>query len=255
MSNELIILPCHSIWKGGSTLGKLRDEWFLASFQMEGEDHLCFREHIETSFKLLKEKPTSILVVSGGQTKAEAGRVSESESYVKLLQSMFPDDQKDFLRVVAEEYARDSFENVLLLICRFQEISGTYPSHITIVGFEFKKERFVACHLERALSFPENRVTYVGNHPSPKDKISRYTYYENLASCERRYALEPFNEDLYGLRSPLRTKRLQRDPYQRQHNYRKSNPELAKVLDCIENSRHCKSDTVMRGAFKFNWGF
>ena len=34
---------------------------------------------------------------------------------------------------------------------------------ITIVGFEFKRERFVKHHLQQALLFPENRINYIGN--------------------------------------------------------------------------------------------
>jgi hypothetical protein len=48
--------------------------------------------------------------------------------------------------VATEEHARDSFENLLFSICRFYELTGNYPESITVVGFEFKKERFIKVH-------------------------------------------------------------------------------------------------------------
>jgi hypothetical protein len=37
-------------------------------------------------------------------------------------------------RVQTEEFARDSFENLLFSICRFRQVSQKYPERITIVG-------------------------------------------------------------------------------------------------------------------------
>lgn len=49
-------------------------------------------------------------------------------------------------RMVTEEFARDSHENLLFSICRFSEMTGNYPSKITVVGFEFKRQRFQDIH-------------------------------------------------------------------------------------------------------------
>jgi hypothetical protein len=44
-------------------------------------------------------------------------------------------------RTAAETFARDSFENLLFSIARFREITGAYPKQITVVGYDFKKQR------------------------------------------------------------------------------------------------------------------
>jgi hypothetical protein len=44
-------------------------------------------------------------------------------------------------RTAAETFARDSFENLLFSIARFREITGSYPKQITVVGYDFKKQR------------------------------------------------------------------------------------------------------------------
>lgn len=35
-------------------------------------------------------------------------------------------------RALTEEHARDSFENLLFSVCRFRELTGTYPHNITV---------------------------------------------------------------------------------------------------------------------------
>lgn len=35
-------------------------------------------------------------------------------------------------RALTEEHARDSFENLLFSVCRFRELTGTYPYNITV---------------------------------------------------------------------------------------------------------------------------
>ncbi len=67
-------------------------------------------------------------------------------------------------RISTEIFAKDSFENILFSICRFYELTRKYPSRITIVGFEFKKKRFVELH-RPALRFPLERFSYVGIDP------------------------------------------------------------------------------------------
>lgn len=58
-----------------------------------------------------------------------------------LAKELFKNDEELILeRISTETFARDSFENVVFLICRFYEIFGTYPERITIVGFEFKEK-------------------------------------------------------------------------------------------------------------------
>lgn len=56
-------------------------------------------------------------------------------------------------RMITEEYARDSHENLIFSICRFSEMTGNYPDQITVVGFEFKRKRFEDIH-RYSISYP-----------------------------------------------------------------------------------------------------
>lgn len=60
-----------------------------------------------------------------------------------------------------QEHARDSFENLLFGLCRFEELTGHPPDHVTVVGYEFKRQRFETIHRE-SLRWPKERLKYVG---------------------------------------------------------------------------------------------
>ncbi|OBA20217.1 hypothetical protein METBIDRAFT_43927 [Metschnikowia bicuspidata var. bicuspidata NRRL YB-4993] len=256
--DRLIILPCHSIWKAQSiqaATGQSSDEWHLASFQIEGHDHLCFIDHIRKSFDELKRNPHALLIISGGQTKAEAGPISEALSYYQLAQRLIGTADENLLRrVFLEEYARDSLENVIFLICRFYEIAGLYPKFITVVGFEFKKSRFLKYHLAQALDFPESLVEYIGNAPLPGPEIDHEQYFSSLVAAEKKHALDHFATDLYGLRAPLQDKRKQRDPFNRHHGYESSNPKMKEFLSIIKNlGNNNLADEEIKNRLQVSW--
>lgn len=250
--NKLIIIPCHSIWLNGPTGGLDQQEWLLALFQMEGQDHLCFREHIKLGFEELRKDDQSLLVISGGCTKEQAGRVSEASSYELLAKSIVEDSRSDLWnRVILEEFARDSFENVLFLICKFYETKKIYPEQVTIVGFEFKRDRFVNCHLSGALGYPEKSVTYIGNSPAPPSSAN--TYFEELLKSEYNHAVKHFQHDLYGTREPLLGKKKSRNPFGLYHSYGETNPDLREFLDCIEDLANPLDDQMVRSKLRVPW--
>lgn len=236
-TSHLIILPCHSIWKSGPNLGETRDEWHLVDFQIEGYDHLAFKQQILTSLQQLQQDPKSYLIISGGETKLDAGPISESLSYYLLASKLCQNDLSILSRVSTEVFARDSFENVIFLICRYYELFATYPEKITIVGFEFKRERFVKHHLQQALLFPENRINYIGNSPDPKDldELEIEKYFQELNESEFKYAVKHFQNDWYGLLGSLLKKKIARNPFNRYHGYSESNPKLADFLRAIKD--------------------
>lgn len=244
--STLIILPCHSIWRGGDGYGDKAIEWHLVDFQIEGNDHLCFKDHIIQSLKCLEEDQNSYLVISGGQTKREAGPISESLSYYQLAKKLVTSggqisesgtsksNDSDILdRITTEEFARDSFENVIFLICRYYEVFNKYPEKITIVGFEFKRDRFLKHHLVQAMKFPLRSVTYIGNAPDPKENLEKY--FEDLNQSEFRFAVRYFQDDWYGKDQPLLKKKLTRNPFNRNHGYAESNPKLRLFLTAIHD--------------------
>jgi hypothetical protein len=97
-----------------------------------------------------------------GHTRAKS-TTSEGESYHRLAieSNLFHNAYLPFERATSEEYALDSYQNVLFSIARFHEQTGTYPRHITVVGFEMKRRRFEELHI-RALRWPRERFTYIG---------------------------------------------------------------------------------------------
>jgi hypothetical protein len=60
---RLIIVCCHGIWLGGSSLGNDEAEWLIAPFQHE--ETPTFIEHIKAGLGLLASAPDSLLIFSG----------------------------------------------------------------------------------------------------------------------------------------------------------------------------------------------
>lgn len=232
---DLIILPCHSIWKGTGT-GSSPDDWYLASFQTEGNDHLYFKEHIQRSLECLKQNPHGSLIISGGATKKEAGEVTEAESYYNLAKSLNKDISP---RIYLEPYATDSLENVIFLICRFYEVHHKYPRSIAIIGFEFKRTRFMKYHLPALGLFV---AEYIGNNPEPS--TNQEDYYAELSANEHNHAVRHFAIDPYGRSMPLLGKKRDRNPFRRFHKYGETNPRLSEFLKEIE--RLDKTDVELR---------
>lgn len=248
MVNHLVILPCHSIWAPLSkeSVGLEREEWQLVNFQIEGYDHLCFKEHIEKSIELIKEDEEAQLIISGGQTKKQSGPISESQSYYQLAHRLYHQsiDEKIWERISTEEFARDSFENVIYSLCRFYELYGKYPAKISIVGFAFKKNRFIKHHLGQALRWQniEQTVKYVGNAPDPRDTTDKTGYFRDLDESEDKFAVKLFENDWYCCRSKLLDKKMQRNPFKRYHGYGNSNLPLEKFLKAIDDFTDSKSN-------------
>lgn len=247
--SELILLPCHAIWK--PTLADLtgidQSEWALVDFQRAGHDHLCFREHVQWSLDRLAQNANAQVVISGGQTKRASGPVSEAYSYYQLAERMTKD--KSLLeRVWLEEYARDSFENVLFALCRYHQVNGRFPDSLTVVGFQFKRKRF--CDLHLALLNWTNPVTYIGNEPDPKElsESDRQKYFEDLEASEHTFAVQLFEDDWFGARGKLLAKKLARDPFKRVHGYNKVTG-MAAVFEAIEAGA---SNEVIRDSIKWD---
>jgi len=80
------------------------------------------------------------------------------------------------LRAVTEEYALDSYENLLFSIARFHEVTGSWPEKVTVVGYGMKQRRWVHIDVLRGqtlmnrfeqlhrhvIGFPADNFFYVG---------------------------------------------------------------------------------------------
>lgn len=85
------------------------------------------------SIKGLKRGDFDVLIISVGYTrkeikKSEARGMLDWAKDLNLNLENFIEQKK----IILEEYARDSFENLLFSICRFYQIFKIFPKEISI---------------------------------------------------------------------------------------------------------------------------
>ncbi len=192
--------------------------WALLDFQ-RGEPPF-YIEHVRTGVGLADADPESLLILSGGPTRIEAGPRSEAISYHHIAEHYAWFGAPGVARrTILEEFARDSFENLLFGICRFKEYAGRYPEHVTFVSWAFKERRF-GLHRE-AIGFPASRFTYAGPN-NPRDL--------EQALASERNAIDAYTRDPYSAGERFRAKRRERNPFRKQNGYAISCPEVGALL-------------------------
>lgn len=163
--------------EGDSAAGN-GENWLVAPFQ-RGQT-ATFARHVRAAATIARRDRRAVLVLSGGQTNVLAGPYSEGASYWSLAAFALneydvpqetdggEDGKKEETtlvnRMIAEEHATDSYENLLFSIARFKEYVGRYPELITVVGLDLKRERFATVH-RAAIRFPASQFRYVGIDP------------------------------------------------------------------------------------------
>ncbi|KAJ5930137.1 hypothetical protein N7466_005630 [Penicillium verhagenii] len=192
---------------------------FIESFQ-KGETP-TFIKHVKAGLEALSGDPNALLIFSGGPTKRLRTDLSEGESYLKLakdnnyyIQEAGAISTIDPARVIAEELATDSYQNVLFSLLRFRLHTGVYPQRITIVTHEFKRARFMECHFPAVGLLPQdetqadNRASVIGINP-PEE----VTPLESLVLGEASKGIGLWRQDLYGVGKDLAGKRHRRGWY------------------------------------------
>ncbi|KAL3504369.1 hypothetical protein ACH5RR_034210 [Cinchona calisaya] len=217
---NLVMVAGHSVYTSSSCekVDK-EDAWFLESYQKHMGQAATFVSHIQKGVEITGRDDAALLLFSGGETRKDAGPRSEAQSYWVVAESKgwFGNQEEVRWRALTEEHARDSFENLLFSVCRFRELTGTYPHNITVVGYDFKEERFV--HLHRsAIGFPETRFFYSGT-PSSQTLREAALKGESLVRTQ-------FHDDPYGCLGSLHRKKLGRDPFHRSIPYPNGCPEI-----------------------------
>ena len=189
-----------------------RDEaWVLQEFQ-RGEPPL-YLEHIRHGAARLRENVDALLIFSGGFTRREAGaRWSEAATYHAIARHFGwwagAEEPGLAARVTEEDWSRDSFENLLFSLARFQQVTGAWPRHVTMISWAFKQARF---DLHRtALRFPAARYRFDGFN-APHDLPAA------LAGEEK--AVAEFTRNHYGSDGALARKRVERNPLERTHPF------------------------------------
>ncbi len=221
--SDLVLVPGHAIFLGGKSQDPVDDRnWLLSPFQKQEGRLLC--EHVACAVKLAASRRSTLLIFSGGQTHAEAGPYSEAYSYWRLAEvSQWWGCHSVRERATTEEFARDSFENLLFSLCRFREYTGRYPRTLTVVGWKFKQARFEA--YARALRWPLECWQYLGVN-DPVDK-------QAVVVGETR-ALARFCRMLDGDGAEWMESVSRRNPFRRYPPYAISCPELRGFLEHLE---------------------
>ncbi|CAM8880551.1 unnamed protein product [Rhodiola kirilowii] len=217
---NLVMVAGHSVYTSNGC-GKADEEgsWFLESYQKHPGQAATFLAHIRKVVEVTARDDDALLLFCGGETRKDAGPRSEAQSYwmVAESKSWFGNQESVRWRALTEEHARDSFENLLFSVCRFRELTGSYPHNITVVSYDFKEDRFV--HLHRsAIRFPEERFFYTGTPASSTSKTAAIKG-EALVKAQ-------FEQDPYGCLGSLRRKKIGRDPFHRSIPYPQGCPEM-----------------------------
>jgi hypothetical protein len=209
---DLVVVTGHAVFTGTDfSKAQDADSWYLEEYQQRQGPAVVdsFVEHIRVGVHEAASNPKAVLLFSGGATRESAGPLSEALSYYRVGagRGFFGDDDAALReRVHTEEYARDSFENLLFSMCRFHELTGTWPRNVTVIGFAFKAERFTSYH-RAAIDFPASRFHYIG---------TAVPNVEEAAAGERE-VVHAWARDPYacGAASELAQKRHARDPFAR----------------------------------------
>ena len=144
-ASHLILVAGHAVFTAASrSASSVQSEasWHLEPFQRGQLSTML--GHIRRGVSIAASDNASLLVFSGGETRAAAGPRSEASSYWEAADALAWFGAPAVRgRSLLEAQARDSFENLLFALCRFREASGRYPSRVTVVSFGFKRRRFV----------------------------------------------------------------------------------------------------------------
>ena len=213
---RVVVVAGHAVYVGG-------DPWDDRSWALKprqaGEPPF-FVHHILRAIEATAEDRLAGCIYSGGKTREAAGPLSEGVGYWRIGQSvrwLGRPDVRD--RTATEDFAQDSFENLLFGLCRFRELAGHFPEHVTVVSWRFKEARF-ALHRD-AIGWPESRWTYLG--------VNNPVELQDAISGERQ-TIEAFRLDPYGRTGTLAAKRHRRNPYHQRHSYSTTCPEVAALL-------------------------
>ena len=242
-ATDLVLVCGHAVFVG-SDYGNANDEssWFLEEYQKTPGQADALINHMKRGVELVAKNENALLVFSGGTTRKNAGSVSEASSYWQVARANkwwgFGEDDGDGnngiqKRAFTEEHARDSYENVVFSIARFRELTGRIPQSVTVVGYEFKRQRFEVNHL-CALRYPANQFKYEG---LPAASLERETQSEISEITVRKQ----FEKDPYGCVGVLGNKRQERDPFKTGQPYVLSNPDLANLFN------HCDGEKTFDG--------
>jgi len=202
---SFLILCCHCVYDKGNVYSEFP------------EDSAVYELQLKRSIEALNMGYYQTLAISGGYTKKQ---LEKNEAQGMLDWSLDLGLNIDRARVILEQYARDSFENVLFSMCRFYEEFSKFPESVTVCSWRSKKMRFAI--IANVLSIPCYSFFGVGNKKELKQQEAKL--------CEViRY--DPFHRGLY-----FAQKRLLRDPWNKGNPYAKIDKfsKMFEILNLME---------------------
>lgn len=243
---ELVVVCGHATFTGTRKDVMSEDHWILQPFQRSNPstgkpgEHHSFINHILAAAFLVASRPGALLIFSGGRTTSSERTEAQSYEHVHLgLGDPFEIGD----RYAREDYATDSFQNLLFSILRFKQVVGRYPQTITVVTHAFKRERILGAHAA-ALRWPAECIRLHGVDPP----FTNNEWHSTAASEER--AAAAFAQDQFGFLPPLADKRRSRyfDPDAVEKAYADLEPDAVQLL------RYCNRG---EGALpsRFPWEF
>ncbi|KAH0396441.1 release factor, partial [Aureobasidium melanogenum] len=148
---ELVVVCCHAICTNSSNPYQ-ESSWLLKPFQRSNAstgkpgEHETFLLHIQAGVNALRRAET-VLVFSGAKTERDAPS-SEADSYRNILVHCF--GESDVVqqamtdgRILCEDAATDSYQNLLFSLIKYYEVKGKWPRMITVITHSFKEARFL----------------------------------------------------------------------------------------------------------------
>jgi len=244
--DHLVLVAGHAVVMA-EDLGDIdqnEQDWYLEPYQIGQDLPGALVGHIQSGVEIAAADPKALLVFSGGQTRPDAGPRDEGSSYyrvaehfhwwghtekkqLRLANDRFAEPQTVAQRTVTEDFASDSFQNLLFSLCRFKEVVGHYPARVTVVSFNFKRRRFQDLH-RLAVRFPLDKFFFTGIQPSENSNFD----VEKAQKGELENSLRLFEADPYGCHTKaLVAKRAARNPFRRTTPYALSCSEMAGLLE------------------------
>ena len=204
---DLIIVCCHATFTGSGNL-LTESQWILQDFQRSNpatnkpSEHETFIGHVIAALITMETQPRTVLLFSGGRTTQSDRTEAEGYDTMYFGSKLDPGIWK---RCAREDYATDSYQNLLFSIMRFRVLTGRYPRYITVMTHAFKARRFLELHTS-AIKWPPDRIRVQGINPPFTLAELQQT---ERGELERAHSL--FVKDMYGVRSPLAEKRKARN--------------------------------------------
>jgi hypothetical protein len=205
VANEqsLLILAGHAIYEHGA--------WHGAR---SAEDEPVLEAHVRRAFAIAKHLGFRALVPSGGRTRPElasvrAGRVSRSEAEGMIAFAQERELDPGAAEIVAEPYARDTFENMLFSVLAFHRRFGVWPDTVGIVSWKFKAARTYL--IAAGLRLQRFRFFGCGDLTDPRDCAWEVVAHLKLVGDTQPGELPSLLDPLHRDRE-FRSKREQRTP-------------------------------------------